>query len=113
MYPVKSTLFLCLAVLLPCVVAGDWNCAHHWCPRYSGRVFSKAVRNPHDLDQTVEGFRKTLGGQDNGNSSGLSHGHRSINWDANIVPFKMPGDFFKNTVTRGAEFFLQLRATLL
>lgn len=76
----------------------------HWCPRYSGQIFSKIVRNPQNLDHTVEVFRKTLGGQDNGNSPGLAHGHRSINWDADIVPFNMPGDFFKNTVTRGAEF---------
>lgn len=104
MYPTRSNLLLCLAVLLSCAVADDWNPRQRWCPRYSGQIFSKAVRNRHELEDTIKQFRKTLGGEDNGNSPGLAHGHRSINWDADIVPFNMPGDFFKNTVTRGAEF---------
>ena len=57
-----------------------------------------------DIATTVADFQAALGGINNGNASGpIAEGFRQINWDANIVPFDMPGDFFNKTVTRGAE----------
>lgn len=76
-----------------------------WCPKYSYTVYKDEGRYPYSVNGTVNRFRGKLGGQDNGNEPGpLMAGHRSINWDAAAVPFDMPGDFFKNTVTRGALF---------
>ena len=53
-------------------------------------------------------FQAALGDPNNGNSPGpLGAGRRQINWDAGIVPFDMPPDFFNNPAfppTRGAEF---------
>lgn len=101
----KSILLsLAIALCAAAVSAETWNPSQTWCPKYSGFVFSKAVRFRGQLTGTVNRFRAVLGGDDNGNSPGLASGHRSINWDAPVVPFNMPGDFFKNTVTRGAEF---------
>lgn len=58
-----------------------------------------------DIAGEFENFRTALGGVNNGNALGpLADGHRQINWDAGIVPFDMPGNFFNVTVTRGAEF---------
>ncbi|MCG8359029.1 MAG: PEP-CTERM sorting domain-containing protein [Kiloniellales bacterium] len=53
-------------------------------------------------------FQAALGDPNNGNAPGpLPGGRRQINWDAGIVPFDMPRDFFNNPIfipTRGAEF---------
>lgn len=105
MFSVKFVLLsLAIVVAVVAVSADTWNPHQTWCPKYSGHVFSKAAGHAGDLKHIISDFRHFLGGADNGNSPGLAHGHRSINWDADVVPFKMPGDFFKNTVTRGAEF---------
>ena len=48
------------------------------------------------LTDGFENYRSLLGGDNNGNAPGpLDDGHRQINWDAAIVPFDMPGDFFE------------------
>ena len=58
-----------------------------------------------DIAAEFENFRTALGGANNGNALGpIADGHRQINWDAGIVPFDMPGNFFNTTVPRGAEF---------
>ncbi|ABW25259.1 calcium-binding protein [Acaryochloris marina] len=58
-----------------------------------------------DISSVVADFQAALGGPNNGNTFGpVANGRREINWDANIVPFDMPADFFNKTVTRGAEF---------
>jgi hypothetical protein len=59
-----------------------------------------------DIADTVSAFQAALGDPNNGNALGpLPSGRRQINWDAGIVPFNMPGDFFNNPPpTRGAEF---------
>jgi hypothetical protein len=68
-------------------------------------VFSDADA---DISDTVAAFQLALGNPNNGNSAGpFDQGRRQINWDAGIVPFDMPGDFFNNTAfppTRGAVF---------
>lgn len=76
-----------------------------WCPKYDYVPYTAYGLYPENIENTVTTFRAKLGGEDNGNSPGpLTKGHRSINWDAGIVPFDMPGDFFKTNVTRGAQF---------
>lgn len=65
-------------------------------------VVSATAPNGHDLTDAFESFRGLLGGKNNGNDIGpIFDGHRQINWDADVVPFDMPGDFFASTVTRG------------
>ncbi|CAD7698441.1 unnamed protein product [Ostreobium quekettii] len=55
-----------------------------------------------NVQQAVKDFQDFLGGMDNGNEPGpIDDGFRSINWDAAAVPFDMPGNFFRDTVTRG------------
>ncbi|MGD2181059.1 PEP-CTERM sorting domain-containing protein [Lusitaniella coriacea] len=62
-------------------------------------------RDSGNIGDTVDAFRAALGDPNNGNAPGsFSVGRREINWDAGIVPFDMPPDFFNKTVTRGAEF---------
>lgn len=71
-------------------------------------VFVSAI-SPDDagLEEGFELFRDLLGGDNNGNDVAgdkygwFKEGHRQVNWDAPIVPFDMPGDFFAATVTRG------------
>ncbi|GJL57016.1 MAG: hypothetical protein NPIRA02_41480 [Nitrospirales bacterium] len=61
--------------------------------------------NDADIGDTVTAFQAALGNPNNGNAPGpIANGRRQINWDAGIVPFNMPGDFFNATVTRGAVF---------
>lgn len=98
-----KSIFVIIAALFSVGFAQQWN-SQPGCPKYSGVVFSQTAAHAKKLDSTILKFRATLGGEDNGNVAGKAKGHRSINWDAPIVPFNMPGDFFKNTVTRGAEF---------
>ncbi|WP_299493196.1 calcium-binding protein [Acaryochloris sp. IP29b_bin.137] len=58
-----------------------------------------------DISAVVADFQAALGDPNNGNTFGpVADGRREINWDAGIVPFDMPADFFNKTVTRGAEF---------
>jgi len=58
-----------------------------------------------NVTAAVTDFRAVLGNPNNGNAPGpLTDGRREINWDARIVPFEMPGDFFNTTVPRGAVF---------
>jgi len=62
-----------------------------------------------DIGAAVASFQAALGNPLNGNAAGpLSGGRRQINWDAGIVPFDMPGNFFNNAgvfpPTRGAVF---------
>ncbi|GJL74565.1 MAG TPA: PEP-CTERM sorting domain-containing protein [Nitrosomonas sp.] len=59
-----------------------------------------------DISGVVADFQSALGNPNNGNSPGpISTGRRQINWDAGIVPFNMPGNFFNSPPpTRGAEF---------
>jgi hypothetical protein len=69
------------------------------------QIFSAAGSNPTSIQHTVDVFRATLGEPNNGSVVGQQVvGRREINWDAAIVPFKMPGNFFNTVVTRGAEF---------
>lgn len=90
--------FASLAILVSSATA-------QWCPRYDYVPYTAYGSYPKNIESTVGLFRAKLGGEDNGNAQGpLKKGHRSINWDAGIVPFDMPGDFFKTTVTRGAQF---------
>ncbi|MEM1144956.1 MAG: hypothetical protein AAGI88_20415 [Pseudomonadota bacterium] len=68
-------------------------------------VFSDA---DGDIGDTVIDFQAALGDPNNVNAAGpLPIGRRQINWDAGIVPFDMPPDFFNNPAfppTRGAVF---------
>lgn len=57
-----------------------------------------------DLSTVVAEFQAALGEPNNGNAFGPNaEGRRQIDWDAGIVPFDMPADFFNKTVTRGLE----------
>lgn len=68
-------------------------------------VFSDSGADGASIQDTVDAFRAALGEPNNGNALGpIAEGRREINWDAGIVPFDFPGDFFNTTVTRGAEF---------
>ncbi len=68
-------------------------------------VFSASGADAASIQTTVDDFRAALGDPNNGNALGEQpSGRREINWDAGIVPFDFPGDFFNTTVTRGAEF---------
>ncbi|WP_395342181.1 hypothetical protein PN836_000305 [Ningiella sp. W23] len=70
-------------------------------------VFSDVSSNANFGD-TISAFQAALGDPNNGNAPGpFSEGRRQINWDAGIVPFDMPADFFNNPAfppTRGAVF---------
>ena len=103
MAPFNGTfLVLSLALLVVATTAQNWSPSQTWCPKYSGIIFSRAVQDARQLEYTIDQYRKTLGGKDNGNNPSQPKGHRSINWDADVVPFNMPPTFFKNI--RGAEF---------
>lgn len=65
-------------------------------------IVAATADNTKQLTPAFEAFRGLLGGENNGNTpEAKPTGHRQINWDADVVPFKMPGDFFANTVPRG------------
>ena len=59
-----------------------------------------------DISTEITDFQAALGEPNNGNAPGpIANGRRQINWDAGIVPFDMPGNFFNSApTTRGAEF---------
>jgi hypothetical protein len=68
-------------------------------------IISSSASSVEELTPAFESFRVFLGGADNGNDPNSNpEGHRQINWDAGVVPFDMPGDFFATVVTRGASF---------
>ncbi|PXF39646.1 hypothetical protein BWQ96_03556 [Gracilariopsis chorda] len=92
----KSTIFAILFSALVAIVAAS-------CPRYRTIILTDAAHKAAGINGTVLRYKELLGGDDNGNAPGpLEKGQRSINWDAGIVPFNMPGDFFNTRVTRGA-----------
>eukprot|EP00737_Agarophyton_chilense_P005255 gb/GEZJ01007602.1/.p1 GENE.gb/GEZJ01007602.1/~~gb/GEZJ01007602.1/.p1 ORF type:complete len:265 (+),score=33.21 gb/GEZJ01007602.1/:314-1108(+) len=75
------------------------------CPKYRTKIVRRTAHEAKGLTSAVENYKKLLGGENNGNNAGpLLSGQRSINWDADIVPFNMPGNFFNKVVTRGAVF---------
>lgn len=78
--------------------------AHAMCPRYVTTTFSDKAADTSELSGIVSDFQDSLGGSNNGNSLGPinSGGFRQINWDAAVVPFDMPGNFFNKDVPRGA-----------
>lgn len=87
---------LCVAVAVPHV---------RRCPKYDVALIQDVGSSASDIAASVTKFRDLLGSENNGNTPGpLGAGHRSVNWDAPIVPFDMPGDFFKAQVTRGITF---------
>ena len=91
-YYVRSIL-TCVAILF-CISISTSAYANH-----------KVFKASGSIDATIEAFQVALGEPNNGNDLGpLPSGRRQINWDAGIVPFNMPGDFFNQRVTRGAEF---------
>ena len=72
-------------------------------PTMANAVSTTFQDNDADISNTVSAFQTALGNPNNGNTPGpLANGRRQINWDAGIVPFNMPGDFFNARVTRGA-----------
>ncbi|GAB0495483.1 hypothetical protein MMPV_006785 [Pyropia vietnamensis] len=71
---------------------------------HRGRVVKDAGRAAADVQDAFDRFNKLLGDPDNGNDPPRRRGRRSINWDADAVPFDMPGDFFNTNVPRGAVF---------
>ncbi len=98
-----NTVTITLLLTAPIVNAGHFHPSCYLVDDPSPtNVISATADSADDLTSAFEAFRDLLGGQNNGNdpNSNLS-GHRQINWDASIVPFEMPGDFFANTVTRG------------
>eukprot|EP00737_Agarophyton_chilense_P001148 gb/GEZJ01001278.1/.p2 GENE.gb/GEZJ01001278.1/~~gb/GEZJ01001278.1/.p2 ORF type:complete len:265 (-),score=31.52 gb/GEZJ01001278.1/:712-1506(-) len=93
-------LTLCLSSFLVCSLASQKRC-----PQYHTEVLTHTAHKADGLTSVVADFKTLLGGDNNGNAPGpLPSGQRSINWDADIVPFNMPGNFFNNVVTRGAVF---------
>ncbi len=74
-------------------------------PASASAVSTTFQDNDADIGNTVSAFQAALGNPNNGNAPGpIASGRRQINWDAGIVPFEMPGDFFNARVTRGAVF---------
>ena len=72
-------------------------------------VLTANSHNAEGLEGTVNAFQALLGGDNNGNAAGpIANGRRQINWDAGVVPFDMPANFFNNAgvfpPTRGAVF---------
>jgi hypothetical protein len=68
-------------------------------------TFAAVFSSAGNIAGEVNAFRAALGEPNNLNALGpLPAGRREINWDAGIVPFDMPPDFFNTTVPRGAEF---------
>ena len=59
-----------------------------------------------DIGTEISNFQAALGEPNNGNAPGpIANGRRQINWDAEVVPFDMPADFFNSApTTRGAVF---------
>ena len=65
-----------------------------------------AFKATGNIGGVITDFQTALGNPNNGNNPGpIADGRRQINWDAAIVPFNMPGNFFNSApTTRGAEF---------
>lgn len=63
-------------------------------------VFEAAGRA--NVEAAIKDFTDLLGGENNMNNEGpLKDGFRQVDWDAAMVPFDMPGNFFRDEVTRG------------
>jgi hypothetical protein len=65
------------------------------------QILSTAAATPTDNTMILALFQSMLGGIDNGNNPSALTGFRRVNWDAPIVPFDTPGNFFVSTVDRG------------
>ncbi|OSX78495.1 hypothetical protein BU14_0107s0004 [Porphyra umbilicalis] len=72
-------------------------------PHLRARAFHARGAAAGDIKATFDKFSAALG-DDNGSGPPARDGRRSINWDADGVPFDMPGDFFNTAVPRGAVF---------
>lgn len=70
----------------------------------SRQVIRASGSSAADIADAFKRFSKALGGEDNGSGPPAGSGRRSINWDADAVPFAMPFDFFNTQVPRGAVF---------
>jgi len=85
-----------VAVAATAAAATDDRRARFKTIRASGRAAA-------DIKDDFDRFSELLG-DDNGSGPPARRGRRSINWDADGVPFDMPGDFFNTNVPRGAVF---------
>lgn len=69
------------------------------------KVFYKASDKKWQVQNEINKFLNEIGGVDNASAPGdQGSGFRSINWDAGIVPFDFPSEFFNEDVTRGIIF---------
>lgn len=68
------------------------------------QVFAARGGAPDGIRPTVDRFAAALGGPDRASAPPAASGRRSIDWDADQVPFAMPGDFFNTAAPRGAVF---------
>ncbi len=69
------------------------------------RVFKKASHSREEVQKTIDAFLAAVGGVDNGSTPGAQGaGFRSVNWDAPIVPFLFPAQFFNLAVPRGLKY---------
>jgi hypothetical protein len=112
MYSFKPAAYLLVAVAASAATKSNTAHAFLWeeqCKAYGTsptNVISSTAKYAAELTPAFEAFRLLLGGENNGNepTSNPAGGHRQINWDADIVPFEMPPDFFAATVPRGIVF---------
>lgn len=83
------------------------------CPKYNVKKLFHTAHNSYGLERIVSLCRYIFGGNDNLNAPRpLADDHRSINWDADAVPFNLPFDFFDKTVTKMIGYPLSFRAKL-
>jgi len=64
-------------------------------------VWSDVGHDADDVRHVFDEFKGLLGGENNQNLPSQKDGFRQVNWDADVVPFDMPGDFFATVVDRG------------
>ena len=96
--------FLTRAAVFATLVAAAATAAAGTDDRRVGfKIFRDSGRAAADVKDVFDRFSKQLG-DDNGSGPPARRGRRSINWDADGVPFDMPGDFFNTAVPRGAVF---------
>jgi len=96
--------FLTRAAVFATLVAAAATAAAGTDDRRVGfKIFRDSGRAAADVKDVFDRFSKQLG-DDNGSGPPARRGRRSINWDADGVPFDMPGDFFNTNVPRGAVF---------
>ena len=74
-------------------------------------VFTASGANAAAIQATVDAFRASLGGANNGVGGSFETGRREVNWDglpdAFASPNLMPGNFFNANSPRGIEFVPQ------